>query len=1071
MKDQIQENAMASAYAGCVMKWAGVCIYVLLHLFTLPASSQSPAKTARYALRHYTSENGLPQNSVATIAQDRDGFIWLTTYNGLVRFDGHAFLTFGKTELGLKNNMFVGFLPDADQLYALTNEHDYVKITDGRAINEIPSPVKRIRAMFKTREDFYGLFFSKGHADRLNMNWFLLDQTDSFKKTWFPSHYVFFMPESKGDFFIWQKNGDIDFYAKWKKQKSYTTKVSWPRGVFRIGSSLYDDDQAGNIELLASAPKTDVMPGKIRLTATRPQDPVPDLAKPYLVYAPDLSMNAFIYQNNKLFMLSEKRPGDIQTRLLLDDFDFQKNNVASVFFDEKHRRLFLGTLSNGLFIFDFHAFETLTVGVNEREANVYYAQTPFSDSTVITPSFNVLGKSAADKTVAFQLGRPTGFTMNKRTTLTDRNGDIWCVSNDLLYRFDAKGSRLKRQWNAGGEISHIYEDQNGRIWLGTRFVGLRYIDPAEKGAPVRLFTPKILRITYMLQEGRETLWVGADTGLFRVNLRRKTFSLIPHTENIFVKSLCIPHQGELWFATRDHGLCLYQNGKLTRFPVDKKHFMDSGHCLVLDKNDYFWVPTDNGLFRVLRKDLLDYTVHHDSTRLYYHRYVKRDGFRIDEFNGGCQPCMVRLSNGYVSLPSLDGLVFFQPEQTPIDVPDSKIFIDRVESNSQNVPMEGGQVKLPATATDLKVFISSPYLGNRENQQLYYAVTSDRRAETPQTWFPIENEQQSIHLNNLESGTYTLRIRKTGGFGSNSERLASLTVMVPYEWYETWPFKVLMVILATATLGVYFKSRLKKADKLNKVLESRVSEKTQNLQDTLNVLKISEQELVKQIRLQMHLIGAISHDIRSPLRFIQYTSSQIPVLIQKGEYDLAENIGASVSESSEKILLLLENVLSYVKSQVSGGSVAFEAVAIRKLVDIVAGIFKDTFILRQNTFVNDIPDSLIVRSNQQLLKVILHNLIDNANKFTYQGAITVSARQDDGVTTLSVSDTGVNLPDAVRDWFNDGSTAYPESPDSGQGVNGIGLMIVRELAELLKVEVRANAGPGAAFSIKFGKTGE
>ncbi len=1058
---------MTSGSVGRVMRRIGMCVCILLQIPALRGVAQQP----KYTLRHYTSENGLPQNSVATIAQDHDGFIWLTTYNGLVRFDGQAFLTFGKTGLGLKSNMFVGFLPDAGRLYALTNEHDYVKITDGQALSEVPSPVKRIRSMFKTREGFYELFFSKGHADRLNMNWFLLDQTDSFKKIWFPSHYVFFVPQSNGHFFIWQKNGVIDFYANWKKQKSHVTRISWPRGIFRIGTSLYNDDQTGNIELLAPGPRTGVSPGKIRLTASCPHDPRLDLTKPYLVYAQDLSMNAFIYQDNKLFMLSEKRAGDIQTRLLLADFDFQKNNVASVFFDEKHRRLFLGTLSNGLFIFDFHPFETLTVGSNEREANVYYAQTAFSDSTVVTPSFNVLGKSTAGKTVAFQLARPTGLTMNKRTTLTDRNGDIWCVSNDMLYLLDAKGRKLKRQWNAGGEISHIYEDQTGRIWLGTRFVGLRYIDPNEKGMPVRLFTPKILRITYMLQEGPETLWVGADTGLFRVNLSRKTYSPIPHTENIFVKSLYIPHQGELWFATRDHGLCLYRNGKLTRFPVDKNHFMASGHCVVLDKNDYFWMPTDNGLFRILRKDLLDYTTHRDSARLYYHRYIKRDGFRIDEFNGGCQPCAVRLSNGYVSLPSLDGLVFFRPEQTPVDVPDSKIFIDRIESNSQNVPMEGGQVKLPATATDLKVFISSPYLGNRENQQLYYAVTSDRRAETPQIWFPIENEQQSIHLNNLESGTYTLRIRKNGGFGSNSERLTSLTVTVPYEWYETWPFKVLMVILAAATLGIYFKSRLKKADKLNKVLESRVSEKTQNLQDTLNVLKISEQELIKQIRLQMHLIGSISHDIRSPLRFIQYTSSQIPVLIQKGEYDLAENIGASVSESSEKILLLLENMLSYVKSQVSGGSVAFEAVPVRKLVDTVSAIFKEAFTLRQNTFVNDIPDSLIVRSNHQLLKVILHNLIDNANKFTYQGAITVSAHQDDGMPTLSVSDTGVNLPDSVRDWFNDGSTAYPEPSDGGQGINGIGLVIVRELAELLKVEVRANAGPGAAFLITFGKIGE
>lgn len=1034
------------------------------------AALRGAAQRPKYSLRHYTSENGLPQNSVAAIAQDRDGFIWLTTYNGLVRFDGQSFLTFNKTGLGLQSNMFVGFLPDAGRLYALTNENDYVKILDGRVIGEIPTPVKRIRELFKTREGFHGLFFSKGHADRLNMNWFLIDQTDSFKKIWFPSHYVFLIPHSNGDFFIWQKNGSVDYYSNWKKKKRYATQVRWPRGIFRLGSSLYNDDQAGTIELLATGQGVEIASGKIRLTPARPQDPKVDLGKPYLVYSHDLSENAFVYQDNKLFMLSQNRTGDVQTRLLLDDFDFQKNNVASVFFDEKHRRLFLGTLSNGLFIFDFHVFETLAISSNERQANVYYAHTAFSDTTVITPSFNVLGKSATGQTVTYKLPRPMkGFTMNQRSMLIDRSGDIWCMKNDLLYRFDAQGSRLKSQYNAGGEISHIYEDQTGRIWLGTRFAGLRYIDPSEKGMPVHIFTQKITRITYMLQEGPETLWVGADTGLFKVNINRSTFSLIPHTGNIYIKNIYIPYKGELWFATRENGLGLYQNGKLTLFPLDKNRNMTSAHCLVLDKKGFFWMPTNNGLFRMLRKDLLDYTIHRDSTRLYYHRYIKQDGFRIDEFDGGCQPCAVRLRNGYVSLPSIDGMVFFNPEQAPVDVPDSKIFIDRIESNSQNVPFSGTKIELPVTATDLKVFISSPYLGNRENQPLYYAVSSDRRTETRQIWFPIENEQQAIYLNNLESGTYTLKVRKNAGFGPNSERLTTLTIIIPYKWYETWPFKICAVILVLAGIYLYFKNRLKKADRLNKILESRVSERTRNLQDTLGVLKTSEHELLRQTRLQMHLIASISHDIRSPLKSIEFASGKMPGLVKTGDYELVGTIGSSVNESSRRILLLLENMLSYVKSQMSGNSVAHDTFAVRSLADEIVLIFNESFKVRENKFDNNVPETLLLKSNRQLLKIILHNLIDNANKYTSGGSVIVTASQEGEMITLIVSDTGAGLPEAVRNWFNgDADTIYPESSDNGVNVHGIGLMIVKELAGMLNARIRATSVSGAAFSIEFWK---
>ncbi|WP_176884943.1 two-component regulator propeller domain-containing protein [Dyadobacter soli] len=1054
---------------------------ILLQISILLAAAwQGIAQVPKYTLRHYTSENGLPQNSVAAIAQDRDGFIWLTTYNGLVRFDGQSFRTFNKAELGLQNNTFVDFLTDADGLYATTDDFDYVKIDAGIAVREVPTAVKRIRELFRVREGFFGLFFSKGYTDRLTTNWSSPDQEDAFKKRWFPSHYVFSAPGSSGNFFIWRKDGSIGYYANWKKQKTYTTSIQWPRGIFRIGSSLYNDDRAGSITLLA-APNATVTTKGARLTPIRHADPKLDLSKPYQIYSYHLFEHAFAYQDKKLFMLTQKAAGDIRTQVLLDDFDFQKNNVASVFYDSKNRRLFLGTLSNGLFIFDFHVFETLTIGSNEAQANVYYAHDALSDSTVITPSFEVLGKSGTGQTVAYKLPQPlVESAVNKRSMLIDRSGNIWCIKHDMLYRFDPRGNTLKNTWNVGENLSHIYEDRTGRVWLGTRFAGLRYIDPAEPGMPVRTFTKKILRITFMLQDGRDTLWVGADTGLFKVNLSRKSFSVIPHTEKIYVKNLYIPIQGELWFATRDDGLCLYKNGKLTQFPLDKNQYMKAGHCLVLDKKGFFWMPTDHGLFRVLREDLLDYTVHRDSTRLYYHRYIKRDGFRIDEFNGGCQPCAVRLANGYVSFPSLDGMVFFKPELMPVDIPDSRIIIDRIESNSQNIPFANTQIRLPVTATDLKVFISSPYLGNRENQLIYYSVSSDRRSETGQVWFPVENEQQSIHLNNLESGTYTLKIRKNAGYGRKAERLTTLTVIIPYKWYETWPFRVMVLLLAAVGFGMYFKKRLKKADRQNKILESRVSEKTQNLQETLTALEASEQELIKQIKLQMHLIGSISHDIRSPLRSIQFTSSQIPSLIRKGNFGLAENIGESVSASSERILMLLDNILSYVKSQVSGGPVAFEEIAVHRLIDDVAAIFKDGFTHRQNVFANHVPESLVVKSNQQLLKVILHNLIDNANKFNTGGTITVDAGQEDGMVTLSVSDTGTGLPGPVENWFNEG-TSYPESPGGGQGTHGIGLVIVKELSELLKLQVRVHsrhgttrpgtarpgtAPPGTRFVIRF-----
>ena len=1028
------------------------------------ASSRSFSEGRPYTFRHYTGENGLPQNSVGAISLDREGFVWLATSNGLVRFDGRSFLTFDKGALRVPTNQFLGFVQDSDYLYALASDFSYVKMDGGNAVVDKHPSFAMLRKMIRTREGLHDLTYAMGFPDRFNETWFPSRSAPHSIGNWFPAHYVFFIPGSNGNFFKWQRNGQVDYYANWKKLKSYPTQVRMPHGIFRIGNCLYNDDRAGNIELLVASDSART-PGRVKLIPAQGHNVGPDLSKPYFVYSQDLVGETFIYQNRKLYLLSQRGSRVLETSVLLDDFDFQRNNVASVFYDHKHQRVYLGTLSNGLFIVDFQAFRTLTIDSNEPTANIYYAQVAFSDSTVITPSFSVLGIGNEGQIVANRLPPPViEFPMTWKSIVRARSGDIWCLKSNILFRFDRYGQKLKGTWDAGGEISHLFEDDAGRVWLGTRERGLLYIDPSENETLVlHAFTTKIKGITYIQQQGRDILWVGTDKGLYRINLSRKTFLQIANTSQYYVRSILVQKNGKLWFTTYEHGFLLYEGNTLTRFPLDKNRYLASAHCLIVDKSGYFWLSTNHGLFRIHGKDLIDFKMRGDSTGLYYHHYLKRDGFRIDEFNGGCQPCAVRLRNGYVSLPSIDGLVFFKPEEIPADLPDSRIFVDRIEAGSKRIPVNASSARL-TDVSDIRVFVSSPYLGNRENQQLYYSVSSDRRSEAKPIWYPVENEQQSIHLNNLESGTYVLKIRKNGGFGPHSERLTTLTLIIPYAWYETWPFKVLVLALLLAAIFYYYKTRLKKADRLNRILESRVSEKTRNLQDTLSVLKASEQQLLRQTRLQMHLIASISHDIRSPLRSIEFTSARLGGIIDDGDIKLAKTVGSSVNESTRKILSLLENMLSYVKSQVSGDVVAYEIFPARALTDEVAHIFKEAFAVQQNHFENHVPETLQIRSNRQLLKIILHNLIDNANKYTSDGVVKVSGIQEGQAIRLVVSDTGPGLSKDLLSWINESNAAYPEAQDGKPGVHGIGLVIVRELIEILGLEISAIAHHGTQFSI-------
>lgn len=1029
--------------------------FVLLQMLMMPAASQIPTNAPRYNVRHYTSEDGLPQNSVNAITQDRDGYIWLTTNMGLARFDGQSFVTFGKDRFKLEYNAFIGFTGDIegkpDRLYALGDGgKNHVRIADGQA-NVDKNPMEdHLLKMFKLDEKSNGLMYTLGLPD-------------PWHKDWIPQYCVFLLPESNGDFFIWTSGGKVELYRNWKLKKRYMTGIFSPIRFFRVGINLYHDDEKGHMRLVASA-GTATVGGEVSLVPASGESARPDLRKQYKVFADELSGDSFIYQERQLFQLSETSPGRFVTKLLLSDFDFDRNSVTSVFYQDPQRRLYLGTMNSGFYIFDFEVFETLVTGAADPGANVYYAHAAFSDSTVFTPSFHILGKGKENQNILNVLPNPVGKALERFVMVRDRSGDVWLSGYRRLYRLDKSGQKVKASWPLENDITVLYQDDTGRIWIGTYSAGLKYIDPEEQGATVRSYTHRMLRISHILREGKDILWVATYWDLYRVNLARKTLSKTPAAAKNYLRSLWLERPGELWFTSYENGFFVLKNGKVTRFPLDRDRSLANAHCIISDKKGYFWVPTNNGLFRVLRHDLLDYVSHGDSTRLYYHRYNKQSGFRTNEFNGGCQPCAVRLHNGYMSLPSIDGMVFFKPEEIPIDTPGSKIFIDRIEADSKRIPVNGSRIEL-TEVNDIQVFVSSPYLGDRRNQQLYYMVSSDDKASAKHVWYPIENEQQSVLLNNLTSGTYTLKLRKNGGFGPESQRITTLTIVIPYAWYETWPFRIAAVLLVLAGIYIYFKNRLKQADRLNKILESRVSERTSNLQDTLSVLKVSEQELLRQTRLQMHLIASISHDIRSPLRSIEFASGKVPELVRKGDLNLVETIGSSVNESSKRVLLLLENMLSYVKSQMLGDSLAHDTFAMRSLVDEVAVIFNTSFKVQENKFVNSVPDTLFLKSNRQLLKIILHNLIDNANKYTSGGSVIVTASQEGEVIRLLVTDTGPGLPEAILNWFNsDDDNIYMDSSDDGPSIHGIGLVIVRELAGMLKVRIRAASVSGASFSI-------
>ncbi|HTE26477.1 two-component regulator propeller domain-containing protein [Flavitalea sp.] len=134
--------------------------HILKAIFVLFPYCLFANDSLKYSVQHYTDENGLPQNSIKSIAPDKAGFIWLATENGILRFDGHSLRRFDKQNLSLASSRIYSILPvpAGDLLYALTDGQEIICIEKGK-VSVYPHHLKRFLKKYFFVTDDTGLAY------------------------------------------------------------------------------------------------------------------------------------------------------------------------------------------------------------------------------------------------------------------------------------------------------------------------------------------------------------------------------------------------------------------------------------------------------------------------------------------------------------------------------------------------------------------------------------------------------------------------------------------------------------------------------------------------------------------------------------------------------------------------------------------------------------------------------------------------------------------------------------------------------------------------------------------------
>lgn len=251
---------------------------------------------------------------------------------------------------------------------------------------------------------------------------------------------------------------------------------------------------------------------------------------------------------------------------------------------------------------------------------------------------------------------------------------------------------------------------------------------------------------------------------------------------------------------------------------------------------------------------------------------------------------------------------------------------------------------------------------------------------------------------------------------------------------------------------------------NEILNRKVSERTKELQEANSRLQISNDTKEK-------LFSVISHDIRSPfnslLGFIEILKDQ------HDDFDAEKHrkFIRMISESSNKIYTLLDNLLIWSNLQRDGFIFNPTAINLKEIVKCNIDLYRETIYRKRIEFINRINNAVFVLSDELMLSTIIRNLISNAIKFTHKNGIIIIS-VDDNIShnedeiTICIEDSGIGMSDEqINDLFTKDVNKSSNGTNQEKGT-GLGLSICKEFIDLHKTKIWVESTPNIGSKFYF-----
>jgi signal transduction histidine kinase/ligand-binding sensor domain-containing protein len=1030
-----------------------VAALVLLNALDLDALPSDRA-ISQYVRKSWTVETGLPHGTVRGIAQTSDGYLWLATYEGLVRFNGESFRVFDKTNAqGLLNSSIDTLASTADGTLWLGTFDGLVRSQDGR-FEPIPlgSDFGIIKAIAGARDGSVWIGTAKGrvlHIHGKEPRPLALPLPLSPITALATTGDTLWLGTSRGLFRY--EGGKLQPIAGLANEAIVTLLAH--DGELLIGT-------ATGLDRLANDRVTHV--------AGLPQDQVTALRR-------DRDGNLWIgtYGNGVFRLSSDNR---IASYGIADGL---LNPTIRAIFEDDEGSIWIGS-QNGL--------EQLRVGAfitwNERDGLADdHARAVFEDRE------GVMWVGTATSLNRWENGRwvpvPDEGLSRILSIAQTRDGAHWFGTTNGLYRIRGTQKTLftTKEGLSNNSIRDIHEDVRGDVWIATDF-GLNRIrrdDTVESFAGRGGLGAEYAIAITETSDGR--IWAATGGGLGELHGDRFTLHSAPRelrSNRLF--GIEADGEGTIWIATESDGLIRFRNGRASTITTEHGLPVNKILSLVDDKKGSLWFGTVRGAFSATLRDLnavADGKSAHVETTF----YDENDGLGSRQLNGAANPSAFRSRDGRIWLVTAHGISASTVTKMP-PLPHRTPIIERVLIDGREVAATSLQ-DIARGADRIEFDFTGVTFTTPQRQRFRYRLEGyDER------WIDA-GATRSASYTNLPAGEYRFVLGSSRD-GRSWHESATSFALKPH-FYETRWFVALCVLAVIALLFGIHSVRLHLARERARLLERLVEDRTRQILEEKERTEIAlreaeaakreaerHEQLTEQALAQAEeanraksvFLAATSHELRTPLNAIIGFSD---ILISHIARQLEPRYGRflqNIHSSGEYLLGIINNILDLSKIEAGRMDIQPEPIQLSEIVNGICAVMKGVTTMRKIQIDLGLPDDLpMLDADPTLIRQILYNLMSNAVKFSPErSTVTIEARAlaapasplGETAIEVRVKDNGIGIaPEDQQIIFEE--FRQISGPGRRPGT-GLGLALVKRFVALHRgtIGVESEPGHGSTF---------